>query len=260
VNIFLLCSPDCYAVKYKINPWMDTSNDSDHFKANEQWLNLCDVVRKYADDVKIIGQIEGLPDMVFTANAGLPLPDKNFVISRFRYYQRAGEEKHFREYFEKHDWRIHETTFPFEGAGDALFLQEKMICGFGFRTEQGAYEEIERMTGFVPNFVRLVDSRFYHLDTCFCPLQDGDFLFFPPAFDDESQKKLRDLGRAVEVSAEEAENFACNAVVIDRTVILPTGCPKTMDLLQSLDYEPFAVEMTEFIKSGGACRCLILQI
>ena len=38
--------------------------------------------------------------------------------------------------------------------------------------------------------LELVDSRFYHLDTCLCPLSGGELLYFPPAFDRYGQEAI----------------------------------------------------------------------
>ncbi|CAE7860245.1 PYRB [Symbiodinium microadriaticum] len=92
---------------------------------------------------------------------------------------------------------------------------------------------------------KLVDPYFYHLDTCFCPLNDeGDYLIYPPAFDAESLKAIREIGNIeVQVPEDEAKQFACNAVVIDNNVILPWGCEETEAQLQGLGYETHGLMM-----------------
>src|SRR5207244_13287534 len=105
----------------------------------------------------------------------------------------------------------------------------------------------------------LADARFYHLDTCFCPLPDGGAILFPPAFDEYARKAIRQhLGTLVEVAPEEAAHFACNAVVIGQDIVLPEGCPKLAGALAERGYRCHELSMSEFIKAGGACKCLTL--
>ena len=65
--------------------------------------------------------------------------------------------------------------------------------------------------------LELVDPRFYHLDTCFCPLAPDMALYYPGAFDEYGRSVLqRRIARLIEVVAEEAVSFSCNAVVVGR--------------------------------------------
>ena len=81
--------------------------------------------------------------------------------------------------------------------------------------------------------MELVDPRFYHLDTCFCPLAPDGAIYYPGAFDEYGRSVLRDrIPNLIEVAAEEAASFSCNAVVVGRTVVLNEGRPKLAATLQ----------------------------
>ena len=109
--------------------------------------------------------------------------------------------------------------------------------------------------------VELVDERFYHLDTCFCPLPDGGAIWFPDAFDDYGQRVIRDrCAGLIETAPKEAAQFACNTVVLDREVVLPAGCPELCGALAERGYRTHELAMSEFIKAGGACKCLTLFV
>jgi N-dimethylarginine dimethylaminohydrolase len=108
-----------------------------------------------------------------------------------------------------------------------------------------------------------VDSRFYHLDTCFCPLTGGELLYFPPAFDPYGHAAISErIGRSRRIVATEADalKFACNAVCVDKHVVLPAGCPDTMKQLDAHGYVPHPVPLDEFMKSGGSAKCLTLAL
>ena len=68
----LMCPPDFFTVDYVINPWMAGHEDSLSVElARRQWHQLRDKLAEFADIVTMDPQPE-LPDMVFTANAGVP--------------------------------------------------------------------------------------------------------------------------------------------------------------------------------------------
>jgi N-dimethylarginine dimethylaminohydrolase len=115
------------------------------------------------------------------------------------------------------------------------------------------------MLGCLVVSVELVDPRFYHLDTCFCPLPDGGAVWFPAAFDEYGQRAIREhVAELVDVVPEEAAHFSCNAVVLDRDIVLPEGAPKLVTTLQERGYHCHQLPMTEFLKAGGACKCLTM--
>jgi N-dimethylarginine dimethylaminohydrolase len=254
----LMCRPKYYGINYSINPWMNTDIGADHNKSIDQWRTLESKIRQLDAEVSYIPPREGLPDMVFTANAGLFLDNGVFILASFKHKERQGEEDHFEKWFVDRGLTVHRIEHEFEGAGDALYLNDKLIGGHGFRTDPLAYE---RYFFKADVLAELVDPYFYHLDTCFCPLKDGDYLIWPGAFSEEGLKNIRNVGgNEISVIEPEAKQFACNAVVIGRDVILPTECPDTMQKLRQAGYTPHAVEMSEFIKSGGACKCLTLAL
>ncbi len=68
---FLMCEPRFFEVCYVINPWMEGNQGKVNSDlAKQQWNNLHGIVSRLAS-VELIEPIAGLPDMVFTANAGL---------------------------------------------------------------------------------------------------------------------------------------------------------------------------------------------
>ena len=95
---FLLCKPTFYGVKYEINPWMDIEKPPSWDKANSQWSKLKTVISKCKAKIYHLHPSANLPDMVFTANAGI-LKGDIFLPSNFRYKERQGEKDHFKRWF-----------------------------------------------------------------------------------------------------------------------------------------------------------------
>lgn len=261
IKTLLVCRPEYYGIQYQINPWMQMNNQVDRQKAMEQWNTLCDRLIEHGAQLEHVKPQPNLPDMVFTANAGIPLGTKTFVASNFKHSERKDEEQWFITWFGQNEYTIGYPSVEFEGAGDALFLGDTLICGHGFRSVPEAYEEIRGFFGNPFLLVHLKDDRFYHLDTCFCPLSKNDYLIFPSAFDSESLASIRSLGfQEFEVPEEEALRFACNAVCLGDKVVMPKDCPQTTTMLTEAGYTVVPVDMSEFLKSGGACKCLTLEI
>jgi N-dimethylarginine dimethylaminohydrolase len=208
--------------------------------------------------------VEGLPDLVFTANAGVVV-DGVAVPSRFRHPERQREESHFEEWFEAHGYqlkRLKKGTY-FEGAGDLLGVPDLWLGGYRKRSDIAAYSELSKLfqREIIP--VELVDDRFYHLDTCFCPLSGGEVLYYPQAFDQYAQAVIADrldAGRRIPVPEKDAHRFACNAVCVGKKVVLPAGCPETVEMLHNHGYEALPLELDEFMKAGGSAKCLTLRL
>ena len=97
-DTILMCPPTYFTVDYVINPWMDGNEGyMDKSRAGDQWQNLKAAISKVADVVTMTPQ-DGLPDMVFTANAGVVYGDKA-IASHFLPMERRGEEVHFKQWF-----------------------------------------------------------------------------------------------------------------------------------------------------------------
>ncbi|MBI3671238.1 hypothetical protein HY249_00385, partial [Candidatus Azambacteria bacterium] len=139
-----MCPPKYFGVNYEINPWMSVKNQPDKTLAQKQWNDVKNIFENLGIKVDVIEAKDGLPDMVFTANAGLPVDDK-FILSNFTHPERVGEIKHFKDFFSK-KFQIIELpeNVKFEGQGDAFFAEDKLFLGSGFRSSKSAKEEIKK--------------------------------------------------------------------------------------------------------------------
>ena len=261
----LMCPPDYYGIEYEINPWMRVSNQSNGDRARTQWQALTQVLeQEIGTKLEFMEPVAGLPDLVFTANAGV-VHEGKAVPSRFRHPERQREERHFIDWFTKKGYEVItlDAEMYFEGAGDLLGFPEFWFGGYRQRSDIRAYDKLSTIFQIEILPVELVDPRFYHLDTCLCPLSGGELLYFPPAFDAYAQTVMAsrfEHDKRFAVPSSEAERFACNAVCIDRHVVLPTGCPETMRWLEKHGYIPRPVELDEFLKAGGSAKCLTLAL
>jgi lysine-ketoglutarate reductase/saccharopine dehydrogenase-like protein (TIGR00300 family) len=262
----LMCAPHHYDVDYVINPWMEGNiHRSSREQAEQQWQKLYEVLTTYAK-VELVEPQPGWPDMVFAANAGLVLGD-NVVLSRFVHPERQGEEQYFQEWFEANGYQVHclPKSLPFEGAGDALFDRAGGLlwAGYGFRSELDSHPYLAKWLDVEVLSLRLVDRRFYHLDTCFCPLSDGYLLYYPAAFDTYSNRTIElrvPPEKRIAVREVDAIEFACNAVNIERTVVMNQASDELKQTLAERGFTVVETPLTEFLKAGGAAKCLTLRV
>lgn len=258
----LMCPPDHYGIEYEINPWMSRARGSSPDQARAQWQALFEALQGLDATVELLEPRPGLPDLVFTANAGLVFENR-FFVSRFRHEVRAREEPFFADWFRTHGFTVEhlpEGTY-FEGAGDALFCGKTLFAGYRIRSDVRGHQYLGTALNCQVLPLELVDPRFYHLDTCFCPLAPGEAIYFPAAFDAYGRKVLEThVPRLLPVEEDEAARFGCNAVVVDKTVVTNTGCEKLAAGLRSWGYETRAVQLDEFLKAGGSAKCLTLRL
>ena len=258
----LMCPPKYYGIEYEINAWMDKSRQADQELAKEQWAGLREKLEAAGAKIEIIDPAEGLPDMVFTANAGL-IHHNDVILSRFKPEQRRGEEELDQAWFEANGFNVRllpEDTY-FEGAGDALFCGDTLIAGYRQRSDARGQQLLGEMLGCRVIPLELIDPYYYHLDTCFCPMAPGVAMYFPGAFDDYGKKVLTEtVDTLIEIDADEAPNFAGNAVVVGKTIVTNSGCEKLHDKLRGAGYDTVETPLSEFVKAGGSAKCLTLRL
>ncbi|HEX7060762.1 MAG TPA: arginine deiminase-related protein [Woeseiaceae bacterium] len=262
----LMCPPDYFTVEYVINPWMAGQEDSlDIELAKQQWQSLYGTLAQHAEIVTIDPQPD-LPDMVFTANAGVVYGNKA-IASHFMPHERRPEEPHFKKWFRDNGFELLDLDekIGFEGAGDCLLDRgaPRFWTGYGFRTEIEAHPEIRKFFGIELVSIRLTDSRFYHIDTCFCPLTGGFLMYHPPAFDYDSRIAIESRippHKRIVVDTMDAGHFACNAINIGDKVFLHQASDPLKARLMLAGFTVQEVNLSEFLKAGGSAKCLTLKL
>ena len=258
----LMCPPDYFGIEYEINPWMNRARPADHDLAVEQWNRLYAILQAAGANVSTLTPQQGLPDLVFTANAAL-ICHNRAILSNFRHSQRQQETPINSAWFRTHGFTV--ETLPsdvaFEGAGDALFCGDTLFAGYQIRSHALGHQQIGEMIGSRVIPMPLIDDYYYHLDTCFCPLAPGIAIYYPDAFDAFGQRVLQEyVDELIPVPESEARHFACNAVVGGKTVVTNSGSPELHRQLRKNDFEPVETPLSEFVKSGGSAKCLTLRL
>jgi N-dimethylarginine dimethylaminohydrolase len=266
---FLCCPPTHFGVVYEINPWMHTEVRVDPDRAREQWEGLVATLVEAGAVVELIEQTADVPDLVFTANAGI-VSGATFVPSHFRHAERQPETEHFASWFATHGFAVERlpADLGHEGAGDALPFgadtsdrDPVLLSGYRFRSDAAATTPLSALTGAVVRPIELVDERLYHLDLTFCPLDDRRALCAPTGWDRYATRVVEALvPDPLWLTDEEALGFTANSVVVGTTVVMPAVPPRVGRQLEGWGFQPVAVDVSEFLKAGGACRCLTLAL
>jgi N-dimethylarginine dimethylaminohydrolase len=257
-----MCPPEHFGVLYEINPWMHREVRADPERAREQWDSLVATLKTAGADVDIQPPAEGLPDLVFTANAGI-VNGQQFVPARFRHPERQGETPHDIAWFTEHGFSVTELPdgVSHEGAGDALPFAGVLVSGYRFRSDAASHAYLSKVTGSAVRSVELADERLYHLDITFCPLDDRRAIVAPLGWDAYGRKVMEALvPEPLVLTDDEALSFCANSVVIGSTVVMPVCPPRVGNQLEAWGFDVVVCEVDEFLKAGGGCRCLTLAL
>ena len=257
----LMSSPEYFKVEYSINPWMVAGVEVDLDLAKKQWNNLKESIEAAGATVEVVPPNEQLPDLVFTANSGI-INGKDVLIANFKYEERRREEEVFANWFKENGYNVARipSEYKFEGRGDAFVYGEYLVGAYGIRSDKEALLYIAEKFDLEPVIVELAQEKFYHLDTCFQQFPTGDAIFYPEAFRDSSLSEFESLFNLIPVSEHDANQLACNAVVINNTVIFPSENIEAIKTVEGLGLNSAVADVSEFLKSGGACQCLVIAL
>lgn len=257
-----MCEPTYFDIEYEINVWMHQEVQVAESSSHEQWRQLRDIyVERLGWKVELAPPRPGLPDMVFATDCCLML-DGKALLSSFRHAERRPETAHFAEWFEQNGYRrLQHASHVFEGGGDTLVCGGKLLAGYGFRSDLRSHDEMRAYFDREVVSLRLVDPRFYHLDTCVAVLDDETVAFYPGALDEASVGRLRRaVPNVVEATLEEAQGFGLNAVSDGSTVVTSDASQSLLQKFQTAGFGVIGTPILEFRKSGGGVKCLTLDL
>jgi N-dimethylarginine dimethylaminohydrolase len=258
---YLMCRPEYFTVDYSINPWMHPDKPVDTGRAIRQWEQLRATYAGLGHTVHTITPAPGLPDMVFAANGACIVGGK-VLGARFRYPQRAAEAPAYLSWLRGRGYSVlREPRAVNEGEGDLVCTGRAILAGHGFRSDAAAGGELAELCGLPVISLRLVDPRFYHLDTALVVLDSDTAAYYPAAFDDAGRAALAShFAELIEAKDEDAEVLGLNAVSDGRHVVLPEQARGLAAQLAAAGFEPVPVDLSEFLKSGGGPKCCTLEL
>jgi N-dimethylarginine dimethylaminohydrolase len=265
----LLCPPAYFDVLDMKNPYMLGESPVDKQKAHQQWEALRRALETAGVQIETIDPVPGLEDMVFAANqvfVGYHEKIGKFIVpSHMRFASRQREVAHYVEWFRVRGYKVIEVDFGdeyLEGNGDLIWHPDRsrIYAGHAFRSTVGGIRHLDesmQKLGIPVVALEMIDERFYHLDTCFCPLNNEAVLIFPGAFAKASLDQLRGYWQRVHViTEEEAAGFIANGIVANGHFLTPRVTGNLERILAQEKLTPLVVDTSEYEKSGGSCFCM----
>ena len=259
---YLMCPPEFFEVAYEINPWMSTTVRADPERACAQWESLLATLRSAGASIELQPPVAGLPDLVFTANAGV-VSGTHFVPARFRFAERQGETPEDIRWFAQRGYAIDELPgeLHHEGAGDALPFGAVLLSGYRIRSDLASHAALSSALGVAVRSIELVDERLYHFDLTFCPLDDRRAICAPMGWDRYGATVIEALvPEPLVLDDSETLAFCANSVVVGDRIVMPNCTPRIGRQLERWGFEVAVCAMDEFLKAGGGCRCLTLAL
>lgn len=269
----LFAEPTHFDVQYVINPHMAGNiGGVDRDLAQRQWEELVGVYRQLGFTIEILPAEPGLPDLCFVANQSMPVHysdgTRAVILSNMHAPQRRPEVAVVARWFESKGWpllRIPDEEAHFEGMGDANWHPGHRVVygGYGWRTQHTAYIKRRDFVKAPVVALELSDVRFYHLDTCFSPLDAHTALIVREAFMPNGLSLLEQcFERLIDCPIDEAADFlAANGHCPDgKHFIVDRGAQRTAALVREAGFEVIEVDTSEFRKSGGSVQCLKLML
>jgi len=260
---YLMCRPDHFTVEYAINPWMTPDDPVNPALAMEQWQSLVATIEAAGGTVETIAGHPMLPDMVFTANLGV-VADGIFVPASMHHAERAGEPELASRWASRNGFSVLPITDEagsFEGMGDALPFSGRLLAGTGPRSAASAWTALTAATGWPVTAIELPDERFYHVDLVFSPLDERHALVAPMGLTSAGLETITAMvENPILLTDEEAMAFSANSIVVGDTVIMPACSPRLRGEVERAGFAVHTVDVGEFLKAGGAVRCLTLPL
>jgi N-dimethylarginine dimethylaminohydrolase len=262
---YLMVEPNHFRVDYAINPFMDPADQPDPVATRAQWDAITSAIIDAGGTVDVLEQRADAPDMVYAMNLGLPFlggpTGRTAVLSHMRYPERRMETQTAAGWFAERDYTMVSIGSQGVGAhfeaGDAFAWRGDLVVGFGPRTERLALKHLANDLDITVRGVQITHPGMYHLDLAFCPLDETRAMVCPDAFDAASAERLLALvPEALVLTEAEAMTFCANSIVVGRTVIMPACPDRVRAQLEAWEFDVVVVGVSEFLKGGGAIRCL----
>jgi N-dimethylarginine dimethylaminohydrolase len=204
------------------------------------------------------------PNYLFLRDLAMMTPE-GAILGRPAAVVRAGEARHMGAVLAGLGVPILRTitgTACFEGA-DALWLRpDVVLVGLGRRTNAAGHQAVSDVLagqGVQTQAVQLPPDT-QHLLGVMVPVDTDLVVVHGGRVTDEMRDALESHGWRLLVlppTDEVVHQRAMNLVTIrPGQVLMPAGCPETQEALEAAGLETHTVDVSEYVKAGGALGCL----
>ena len=270
----MMCRPKFFDVcHHLLNAHMEMKIPVKKNLALTQWENAYKTLLANNIKVDLLEPHPNLPDMVFTANAGIVHGNKA-VVSNFGAVPRRPETQYHIPFFKERGFEVinpNDDGVKIEGCGDFMPTHdgENFFVAHGFRSSFKAYAYLKDVLSLPKDrlhHMKLTNPYFYHIDTALMSLTHGHLMYYPGAFDSESEKKILDAGgdMTIAIGKEDAMDFACNSVNFEENgehIIVGNKFSEALkNKLTNFGYKVIETPYEQFLLAGGSIRCSVLDI
>ena len=107
----------------------------------------------------------------------------------------------------------------------------------------------------------VVQPSISYLNQCFCPLPNGELLWYPDAFSAHSRMVIESWYKnRIVVSISDLNAMACTAVCIKNSIIIPEVSMQLINKLIDLGYNVVQQNMRTLVDKRIGCKSLIISI
>lgn len=226
-------------------------------KVMAQHAAYCDALEQCGLQVIRLDADPDYPDSTFVEDTAV-LTVKSAILARPGAESRLGEVANIRDAIERFYGNIHEIKAPgtLDG-GDICEAGSHFFIGVSQRTnEEGARQlgAFLAVDGYTSSLIDIRDmTSILHLKSGIAYL-GGDNLVVM-----EELALRSEFARCNLIRVPAAESYACNCVLVNDRVLLPSGFPQLQAALASHGCKPLLLDMSEFRKMDGGLSCLSLR-
>lgn len=220
-----------------------------------------------------------LSDIVFVANGGLSLPHMSrptVLLPNMKYPHRRVELSYLVRVFDELGVSMlpYPGVEPFEGQAELKWFHggKKAICGYGQRATKKAFEELDAFFESLygkkgkPELlcIHLISPTYYHLDVAMLEYDDSKCVIHRKAVTPSTLRRIESfLGKENVTVIDTPDSFCLNAVVDGPNLITHSlhHDPSMKPLLERVTgRRVHEVNTSEFERSGGSVRCMIMDL
>jgi dimethylargininase len=218
-----------------------------------QHRDYIDVLESLGLQITVLEADETFPDGCFVEDTAVVTPTVA-VITRQGASSRRGEEAPIEPLLAEHRSIARIVSPGTVDGGDIVVSGDCVLIGLSGRTnEEGARQLARILEADGLRCITLAAGDGLHLKSSVNSLDD-DRLLITQAFSDCAE--LKAFERIV-IPAE--ESYAGNSLSVNGQILVPTGFPRTRELIEALEFETIETEVSEFRKMDGGLTCLSIR-
>jgi dimethylargininase len=219
-----------------------------------QHTHYTKALRQCGLEVIILDPDDRFPDSTFVEDTAMLTPDAA-IITRPGAPSRRGEIVEMEEALQSHFQKMFRISAPGTlDAGDILQIDQHYFIGLSRRTNRegaGQLISILESLGFSGSTVLLKDM--FHLKSGVSYLDNG-YLVVAGEFINHPV-----FSQFQQIRVDTSEMYAANCLWLNGTVLVASGYPKTLELIEKAGFPVMEVEVSEFRKVDGGLSCLSLR-